>query len=598
MPRDHLRSQIITITQEPVVLPGTIRDNLVPVYLAQQNAKQKRPISDDDIKDTLESVEISEHIERMGGLNAPMSECELSKGQQQLFSLARGLIQKQITKSMIVLIDEGSSSMDFALDARIETLMNDAFADCTRLVITHRVQTVQGADIVVEMSHGRRILADEDIDVKKKRLAGEEEEEREKEVPEKKRKPKAAEAQQTMLREVPFTARAYHADGRFEKKDEDKSEKNLAAENQVNQATVDQLQDKLEDFAKVQDFPRKSKATEIDSSAQSAEDGLSDDEEYRAYWHKRATEKVRDWHMDILGKESDRRPPPLRQSDIARNRAHKIVNNWDVDVDSAAKVSVGVPADAESLGVDKIREVSPGSAAEDSEKGRGRPRERFGGNSTYGGEKAMDMVVEETEAKSVEPAAEGDKHEAPGEDDATGAVRSVVEEKKGTSKERAVDVSPRTEISWSTRKAPVQPAVAENQLSGRQRGVGYAARVDDEVTDLPGPPATEPKEKGKARASDPSPGTETSWSKRQLPTKPITGEEDSGSREESASPATQATRQESNEVTTGPRVYRTHMDDDASQPAADEPKKWKGKGRATDPAPAADVNWSTRKMPQ
>lgn len=95
IPRDLLRERLTSVPQDPVFLAGTVRLNADP------HGKS----SDESIVDALRVVCLWDMIETKGGLNADVNDELFSKGQQQLFSLARALLNH----SRIVVMDEASS---------------------------------------------------------------------------------------------------------------------------------------------------------------------------------------------------------------------------------------------------------------------------------------------------------------------------------------------------------------------------------------------------------------------------------------------------------------------------------------------------------
>lgn len=155
IPRHQLRRAMTTISQDTASLAGTVRDNLFPREIDVDEQKLKE--YDGEMKSILVKVELWDKISDKGGLDAILADFEFSQGQKQLFSLARAMMHKSATNSKIVLIDEATSNVDHESDARIQTVMNEAFQGCTRLIIAHRLQTIQDADTVLEFSKGQLI---------------------------------------------------------------------------------------------------------------------------------------------------------------------------------------------------------------------------------------------------------------------------------------------------------------------------------------------------------------------------------------------------------------------------------------------------------
>ncbi|KAM4066385.1 ABC transporter [Hirsutella rhossiliensis] len=149
--RHQLRSRITTFPQEPVELPGTVRNNLAP-----SDARQGG-LGDAVMVQALASVGLLAHIASRGGLDAQLATVGLSHGQKQLLGLARALLHHGSSGSRVVLIDEATSSLDKETEACMQALMNTAFAGCTRIIVAHRPEAIRGADVLVELVAGRLV---------------------------------------------------------------------------------------------------------------------------------------------------------------------------------------------------------------------------------------------------------------------------------------------------------------------------------------------------------------------------------------------------------------------------------------------------------
>lgn len=125
-----LRRRLTVVPQESFILPGTVRINADPLGLAS-DASIIAALKDVGIWDVMET-----RSENSGSaLDAILLDSPLSQGQQQLFGLARAMLRD----SSIVIIDEGTSSVDSETDLLIQKVIRGRFKDCTVICVAHRV---------------------------------------------------------------------------------------------------------------------------------------------------------------------------------------------------------------------------------------------------------------------------------------------------------------------------------------------------------------------------------------------------------------------------------------------------------------------------
>ncbi|RGP79906.1 hypothetical protein FLONG3_1977 [Fusarium longipes] len=157
-----LRSNLSVISQDAVLLAGTIRYNLDPfqqyddewlqqcldrVGLGQTlSAKQYNDTEkqDSSSSDDAQSLNLDSEVKENGS--------NISQGQRSLISIARALVRK----SKIVILDEATASIDGRSDAKLQAMLNEVVGDATVLTVAHRLDTiVSTCDKVIVMDNGR-----------------------------------------------------------------------------------------------------------------------------------------------------------------------------------------------------------------------------------------------------------------------------------------------------------------------------------------------------------------------------------------------------------------------------------------------------------
>ncbi|MBR1408193.1 MAG: ABC transporter ATP-binding protein [Clostridia bacterium] len=140
-----LRSAAAVVLQKNVLFSGTILDNL----------RWGNPdATEEDCKEACRMACADEFIERMPDGYETMIErggTNVSGGQKQRLCIARALVGKP----KILIMDDSTSAVDTATDAKIRTALKDAAPDTTKLIIAQRISSVEEADRVLVMEDGR-----------------------------------------------------------------------------------------------------------------------------------------------------------------------------------------------------------------------------------------------------------------------------------------------------------------------------------------------------------------------------------------------------------------------------------------------------------
>lgn len=143
---------------DPRALRSRIGLVLQDVFLFSRDIAYNIRLGDDTIDDArviaaAERVGADAMIQRLPHRYAePLGErgASLSVGERQLLSFARALA----FDPLVLVLDEATSSVDSALEARIEQALDTLMHGRTSIVIAHRLSTVQNADRILVLHHG------------------------------------------------------------------------------------------------------------------------------------------------------------------------------------------------------------------------------------------------------------------------------------------------------------------------------------------------------------------------------------------------------------------------------------------------------------
>ncbi|MBD5477240.1 MAG: ABC transporter ATP-binding protein [Lachnospiraceae bacterium] len=141
---ESLRNQVAVVLQKNVLFSGTILDNL---RWGDENA------TEEECKRVCQLACADEFIEKMPeGYNTYIEQggTNVSGGQKQRLCIARALLKKP----KILILDDSTSAVDTATDARIRKAFAEEIPETTKLIIAQRVSSVQNADHIIVMDEG------------------------------------------------------------------------------------------------------------------------------------------------------------------------------------------------------------------------------------------------------------------------------------------------------------------------------------------------------------------------------------------------------------------------------------------------------------
>jgi len=141
-----LREQLSLVSQDVVLFDDTIAVNVG--YGALHDA------SEAEIRSALAAANLLDFVEALPlGLQTQVGEnaTRLSGGQRQRLAIARALIKN----APILILDEATSALDNESERQVQASLETLMKGRTTLVIAHRLSTVQNADKIVVMDHGK-----------------------------------------------------------------------------------------------------------------------------------------------------------------------------------------------------------------------------------------------------------------------------------------------------------------------------------------------------------------------------------------------------------------------------------------------------------
>ncbi|PTB75546.1 hypothetical protein M440DRAFT_1356853 [Trichoderma longibrachiatum ATCC 18648] len=136
--RTALRQRITFIQQDPILFPGTLRDNIDPSGSFPEDACQEaisRVLGD--------SFSINTQIDAAGK--------NLSQGQRQLVGIARAVLRR----SGLVILDEATASIDRGTAATVQRILREELAGSTVVTVAHRLEAVEDAEWCLRLEGGR-----------------------------------------------------------------------------------------------------------------------------------------------------------------------------------------------------------------------------------------------------------------------------------------------------------------------------------------------------------------------------------------------------------------------------------------------------------
>lgn len=140
------------ILQEPFLFTGTVRENIL------YNNEAYKKISNEQLEETIKNAGLQGLLlifEK--GLDTPVSSGgeSISLGQKQLIAFMRAVLRNPA----LLVLDEATANIDTITEQILQDILNKLPATTTRVIIAHRLNTIQNADEIFFVNAGEVIRA-------------------------------------------------------------------------------------------------------------------------------------------------------------------------------------------------------------------------------------------------------------------------------------------------------------------------------------------------------------------------------------------------------------------------------------------------------
>ena len=140
------------ILQEPFLFNGTVRDNIL-----YGNDVFKK-YSDAELLTLLKESQLDHIVSKFEkGLDTPIESGgdSISLGEKQLLAFARAVIRKP----QLLILDEATANIDTVTEQLLENILQKLPASTTKVIIAHRLNTIENADVIYFVNSGQVIRA-------------------------------------------------------------------------------------------------------------------------------------------------------------------------------------------------------------------------------------------------------------------------------------------------------------------------------------------------------------------------------------------------------------------------------------------------------
>ena len=145
--KSDLRQSLGIVLQDTNLFTGTVRENI---------RYGRLEATDEEVEAAAQLANADEFIRRLpNGYDTMLTDngSSLSQGQRQLLAIAR----TAVADPPVMILDEATSSIDTRTELLVQQGMDGLMCQRTVFVIAHRLSTVQNADAIMVLRHGKII---------------------------------------------------------------------------------------------------------------------------------------------------------------------------------------------------------------------------------------------------------------------------------------------------------------------------------------------------------------------------------------------------------------------------------------------------------
>ena len=145
-------SKIGFILQEPLLFSGTVRDNIL------YGNPECAGLTNDQLEKAIEETHLANLIKRLTRVwkhRFRLTGDGISLGQKQIIAFMRAILRKP----ELLILDEATANIDTVTEQQLEAIMKNLPVSTTKVIIAHRLNTIENADEIFFVNSGNIIAA-------------------------------------------------------------------------------------------------------------------------------------------------------------------------------------------------------------------------------------------------------------------------------------------------------------------------------------------------------------------------------------------------------------------------------------------------------